>query len=88
MSEKDVVPRRLISSSKSPIVILNVLKPVGKTDFSLIFDCKMPQICSICEKSAYYTAESGVKSVLSAVQSGIFGEISMILTFFCRYSTL
>lgn len=46
MSEKDVVPRRLISSSKSPIVILNALKPVGKTDFSLIFDCKMPQICS------------------------------------------
>ena len=88
MSEKDVVPRRLISSSKSPIVILNALKPVGKTDFSLIFDIKMPQICSICEKSAYYTAESGVKSVLSAVQSGIFGEISMILTFFCRYSTL
>ena len=52
MSEKDVVPRRLISSSKSPIVILNALKPVGKTDFSLIFDCKMPQICSICEKFA------------------------------------
>ena len=88
MSEKDVVPRRLISSSKSPIVILNALKPVGKTDFSLIFDCKMPQICSICEKSAYYTAESGVKSVLSAVQSGIFGEISMVLTFCSRLATL
>lgn len=88
MSEKDVVPRRLISSSKSPIVILNALKSAGKLYFSLISGVKMPQICSICEKSAYYMAESGVKSTLSAVQSGIFGEISMILTFFCRYSTL
>ena len=88
MSEKDVVPRRLISSSKSPIVILNALKSVGKLYFSLISGVKMPQICSICEKSAYYMAESGVKSTLSAAQSGIFGEISMILTFFCRYSTL
>ena len=78
MSEKDVVPRRLVSSSKS----------VGKTEFPLIFDCKIPQICSICEKSAYYTAESGVKSTLSAVQTGIFGEISMVLTFCSRLATL
>ena len=88
MSEKDVVPRRLISSSKSPIVILNALKPVGKLYFSLISGVKMPQICSICEKSAYYMAESGVKSALSAVHSGIFGEISMVLTFCSRLATL
>jgi hypothetical protein len=36
MSEKDVVPRRLIASSKSPIVLLTALKAVGKSDFSLI----------------------------------------------------
>jgi hypothetical protein len=88
MSEKDVVPRRLISSSKSPIVILNALKPVGKLYFSQISETKMPQICSICEKSGYYTAESGVKSALSAVHSGIFGEISMVLTFCSRLATL
>ena len=74
--------------SKQNVSTLTVSKSAGKTDFSLIFDCQMPQICSICEKSGYYTAESGVKSTLSAVQSGFFGEISMILTFFCRYSTL
>ena len=78
MSEKDVVPRRLISSSKS----------VGKTDFPLIFDCKISQISSVCEKSAYYSAKSGLKSTHSAVQSGIFGEISMILTFCSRLATL
>jgi hypothetical protein len=88
MSEKDVLPRRLISSSKSPIVILNALKPVGKLYFSQISETKMPQICSICEKSAYYMAESGVKSALSAVHSGIFGEISMVLTFCSRLATL
>ena len=88
MSEKDVVPRRLIFSSKSPIVILNALKPVGKLYFSQISETKMPQICSICEKSGYYTAESGVKSALSAVHSGIFGEISMVLTFCSRLATL
>ena len=52
MSEKDVVPRRLISSSKSPIVILNALEPVGKLYFSPVSETKMPQICSICEKFA------------------------------------
>ena len=78
MSGKDVVPRRLISSSKS----------VGKTDFPLIFDCKMPQICSICKKKVYYTAESGGKSTHSAVQSGIFGDIPVVLTFCSRLATL
>ena len=65
--------------SKQNVPTLTASKTVGKTEFSLIFDYKMPQICSICEKSAYYTAESGVKSTLSAVQSGIFGEIRSII---------
>ena len=65
--------------SKQNVPTLTVSKAVGKNDFPLIFDCKIPQICSICEKSAYYTAESGVKSTLSAVQSGIFGEIRSII---------
>ena len=91
MSEKDeflgcqVGP---IERCLQSVLTLTASKLAGKLYFSLISGVKMPQICSICEKSAYYTAESGVKSVLSAVQSGIFGEISMILTFFCRYSTL
>ena len=74
--------------SKQNVSTLTVSKSAGKLYFSLISGVKMPQIGSICEKSGYYTAESGVKSALSAVHSGIFGEISMILTFFCRYSTL
>lgn len=56
-------------------------KLVGNHDLSPIPGTKIPQICSICEKSAYYSAESGVKSTLSAVHSGIFGEI---LAFFCK----
>ena len=63
-------------------------KSVNKLYSLPIFGVKMPQICSICEKSAYYMAESGVKSTLSAVQSGIFGEISMVLTFCSRLATL
>ena len=63
-------------------------KSVNKLYSLPIFDIKMPQIRSICEKSAYYMAESGVKSTLSAVQSGIFGEISMVLTFCSRLATL
>ena len=67
---------------------LTASKLVGKLYFSPISETKMPQICSICEKSGYYTAESGVKSALSAVHSGIFGEISMVLTFCSRLATL
>ena len=66
-----------MSKQNGPTLIVS--KPVGKTGFPLIFDCKMPQICTICEKSAYYSAESGVKSSLSAVHSGIFGEIRSII---------
>ena len=65
--------------SKQNMPTLIGSKPVGKLYFPLISDTKMPQICSICEKNAYYTAESGVKSTLSAVQSGILGEISSII---------
>ena len=74
--------------SKQNVPTLTASKAVGKNDFPLIFDCKIPQICSICEKSAYYTAESGVKSTLSAVQSGIFGEILEVLTICSRLATL
>ena len=56
-------------------------KLVGNHDPSPISGIKMSQICSICEKSAYYTAESGAKSTLSAEHLGIFGEI---LAFFCK----
>ena len=65
--------------SKQNVSTFTASKLVGKLYFSLISSIKMPQICSICEKSAYYMAESGVKSTLSAVQSGIFGEIRSII---------
>ena len=74
--------------SKQNVSTFTASKSAGKLYFSLISGVKMPQICSICEKSAYYMAESGVKSTLSAVQSGIFGEISMVLTFCSRLATL
>lgn len=65
--------------SKQNVSTFTASKSAGKLYFSLISGIKMPQICSICEKSAYYMAESGVKSTLSAVQSGIFGEIRSII---------
>ena len=74
--------------SKQNVSTFTASKSAGKLNFSLIFGVKMPQICSICEKSGYYTAESGVKSALSAVHSGFFGEISMVLTFCSRLATL
>ena len=74
--------------SKQSVSTLTASKLVGKLYFSLISSIKMPQICSICEKSAYYMSESGVKGALSAAQSGIFGEISMVLTFCSRLATL
>ncbi len=64
--------------SKQNVSTFTASKSAGKLYFSLISGVKMPQICSICEKSAYYMAESGVKSTLSAVQSGILGEIRSI----------
>ena len=74
--------------SKQNVSTFTASKSAGKLYFSLISSIKMPQICSICEKSAYYMAESGVKGALSAAQSGIFGEISMVLTFCSRLATL
>jgi len=74
--------------SKQSVSTFTASKSAGKLYFSLISGVKMPQICSICEKSAYYMAERGVKSTLSAAQSGIFGEISMVLTFCSRLATL
>lgn len=74
--------------SKQNVSTLTASKSAGKLYFSQISETKMPQICSICEKSAYYMAESGVKGALPAVQSGIFGEISMVLTFCSRLATL
>jgi hypothetical protein len=65
--------------SKQNVPTFTASKSAGKLYFSLISSIKMPQICSICEKSAYYMAESGVKGALSAVQSGIFGEIRSII---------
>lgn len=66
--------------SKQKVPALTASKLVGKLYFSLISSIKMPQICSICEKSAYYMAESGVKGALSAVQSGFLGKNSGVLT--------
>lgn len=66
--------------SKQKVPTLTASKAVGKLYFSLISGVKMPQICSICEKSAYYMAESEVKSTLSAVQSGFLGKNSGVLT--------
>lgn len=65
--------------SKQNVSTFTASKSAGKLYFSLISGVKMPQICSICEKSAYYMAESGVKGALSAVQSGVFGEIRSII---------
>ncbi len=74
--------------SKQNVSTFTASKSAGKRYFSLVSGIKMPQICSICEKSAYYMAESGVKGTLSAVHSGFFGEISMVLTFCSRLATL